>query len=171
MADENTTTTTTTEVDNTDYKALYEKTKAANDKLSSENANYKRTERERMDERARAEADLEEERAQAKRDREELAMLKIGGKLSTHFKDAKTADKIATLLVQGKVNEALDVMNEYLTKYHAEMKKTIEDELMANNPDATPQGQKGALTKAQILAIADPVERQKAIAENLHLFK
>lgn len=170
MADENTTTTTTETVDTTDYKALYEKTKAANDKLSSENANYKRSERERMDEAARAAADLEEERAQAKRDRQELAMLKIGGKLSTHFKDAKTANKIANLLVEGKVDEALDVMNEYLTKSNAEMKKTIEDELMAKNPDATPQGQKGALTKAQILAITDTEARQKAIAENIHLF-
>lgn len=169
MADENTTTTTET-VDTTDYKALYEKTKAANDKLSSENANYKRSERERMDEQARAAADLEEERAQAKRDRQELAMLKIGGKLSTHFKDAKTANKIANLLVEGKVDEALDVMNEYLTKSNAEMRKSIEDELMANNPDATPQGKKGALTKAEIQAIADPEARQKAIAENIHLF-
>ena len=170
MADENTTTTTTETVDTTDYKALYEKTKAANDKLSSENANYKRTERERMDEKARAEADLAEEREAAKRDREELARLKIGGKLSTHFKDAKTADKISSLLVEGKITEALDVINDYLTKYHADMKKTIEDELMANNPDATPQGQKGALTKAQILAITDTEARQKAIAENIHLF-
>jgi hypothetical protein len=124
-----------------------------------------------MDEKARAEADLEEERAQAKRDREELARLKIGGKLSTHFKDAKTADKISSLLVEGKITEALDVINDYLTKYHADMKKTIEDELMANNPDATPQGQKRVLTKADIAAIEDPVERQRLIAENIHLYK
>lgn len=171
MADETTTMTTTTETtDTTDYKALYEKSKAANDKLSSENAAYKRREREQMDEQARAAADLEEERAQAKRDREELAMLKIGGKLSTHFKDAKTANKIATLLVGGKIDEALDVMNEYLTKYHADMRKTIEDELMADNPEASPQGQSGAVTKASILAIADYEERQRMIAKHIHLF-
>lgn len=170
MADETTTTTTTTETDNTDYKALYERTKAANDKLSTENANYKRSERARMDEQERAAAELEEERAQAKRDREELAMLKIGGKLSTHFKDTKTANKITSLLVSGKIDDALDVINEYLTKYHSEMRKSIEDELMADNPVATPQGNGGALTKEQILAITDTEERQRMIAKHIHLF-
>lgn len=172
MAEVNTTTTDNTNTTpDIDYKAEYERLKASNDKLSSENATYKRNERERMSAEQQAQADLEAEREQAKRDREELAMLKLSSKLTTHFKDEKVVSNIAKLFAEGKVNEAIDAQNAYLTKYISEMKKTIEDELIANNPDPQPQNASGVKTKADIMAIKDPVERQAEIAKNLNLFK
>ena len=175
MAEVNNTTATntTTETPNTDtfdYKAEYERLKASNDKLSSENATYKRNERERMTAEQQAQADLEAERAEAKRVREELAMLKLTSKLSSHYKDEKVASNIAKLFAEGEIDKAIDAQNAYLTKYISELKKTIEDELMANNPEPQPQGTSGVKTKADIMAIKDPIERQAEIAKHIDLF-
>ncbi|MCT4379983.1 DUF4355 domain-containing protein [Leuconostoc pseudomesenteroides] len=55
----------------------------------------------------------------------------------------------------------------------AEFDKAVEaavnEKLKGNNPKAG--GRTGALTKSEILKVADTVERQKLIAENINLFK
>ena len=55
----------------------------------------------------------------------------------------------------------------------AEFDKAIEaavnEKLKGNNPKAG--GRTGALTKSEILKVADTVERQRLIAENINLFK
>ena len=85
--------------------------------------------------------------------------------------DGKIKNDIAELLAEGKIVEALKKFKEFRVKDRAEMEKRIKAELMKQNPQASAQtANPTAKTKAEILAIADIAERQKAIAENLHLF-
>ena len=52
------------------------------------------------------------------------------------------------------------------------IEKKIKAELLQQNPQPNPQSTGGGYkTKAEIMAIKDTNQRQKAIAENMHLFK
>ena len=175
MADE--TKTATESTSEVDYKAQYEemqalyaKLKSANDKTSSENAEYKRKERERMTEDERRKTEMEESNARYEAAVRELSVMKYTAKISTIVKDEKVATEIATLFAEGNLEKAIDKQNAYLEKYTKELETKIKAELMQTNPQATAQSGKTALTKADIVAIKDPIERQQAIAKNIHLF-
>lgn len=175
MAEETKNTTTET-TDTTDYKAEFEKLqsehakmKASFDKASSEVADYKRKERERMSEdEQKAAADAERE-AHYKDLERRLALSDYSAELDD-IADAKTRGEIVELFADGKIVDALKKFKMFRAKDRTEMEKRIKDELMKQNPQSSAQGGTTAKTKADIMAIVDAEERQKAIAENIHLF-
>ena len=175
MADE--TKTATESTSEVDYKAQYEemqalyaKLKTANDKTSSENAEYKRKERERMTEDERRKTEMEENNARYEAAVNELSVYKYTAKISATVKDEKVATEIATLFAEGNLEKAIDKQNAYFEKYTKELETKIKAELMQTNPQATAQSGSKTMTTADILAIKDPVERQEAIAKNINLF-
>ena len=177
MAEETTTTTATETVDNTDYKAEFErlqgehaKMKASFDKASSEVADYKRKERERMSEDEKKAATDAEREAHYKELERRLALSDYSSELDD-VADAKSRNEIVELFADGKIVEALKKFKAFRAKDREDMEKRIKDELMKQNPSSTAgSGTAPAKTKAEIMAIADAEERQKAITENIHLF-
>ena len=175
MADETKTTTTTPEVD---YKAEYEKSqsdyaklKASFDKASSEIADFKRRERERMSDDDKKAAEAEEREKYYKDLERRIAISDYSAHLDD-IPDSKLRTEIAELFADGKIVEAMSKHKEYRSKDREELKKEIKAELMKQNPQSNPQGGSAAYkTKDEILAIKDTKERQKAIAENISLFQ
>ncbi len=175
MAEETKNTTTET-TDTTDYKAEFErlqaehaKMKSSFDKASSEVADYKRKERERMSEdEKKAAADAERE-AHYKDLERRIALSDYSAELDD-IVDAKVKTEVVELFADGKIVEALKKFKEFRAKDRSEMEKRIKADLMKQNPQPTAQGGTTAKTKADIMAIVDAEERQKAIAENIHLF-
>lgn len=174
---ENETTTTTTEPE-VDYKAKFEalqtdfaKLKEGFDKTSSEVADYKRKERERMTEDEKSKADIEaREKHYAELERR-IAITDYESSLDDVV-DVKTRRDIAELFADGKLVEAMNKHKEYRAKDRADMEKRIRADLMKNNPSSTPSsGTPAKMTKAEIMAVADANERQKLIAENINLFQ
>lgn len=93
-------------------------------------------------------------------------------KFSSTIKDKTILTEVATLMADGKFEEAIDKQNAYLATENAEMEKRIKDELMKQNPQANPENPKLTYkTKDEIMAIKDTATRQKAIAENMNLFE
>lgn len=182
MAEE-TTTTTATETPEIDYQAEcqrmqaerqqmqaeIEKLKSSNDRFSSELAERKRKEREQMSAEAQREAE-QAEREEHYRELERRIALRDYADQLTFITDGKAKQEIAELLADGKIAEALKKQSEIYAADRKELERQIRAELMQYNPQSTPQGTSGVKTKADILAITDPVERQKAIAENMQLF-
>jgi hypothetical protein len=178
MAEETKTTTTADGAgDNTDYKAELEaaraelaKMKASFDKASSEVAEHKRRERERMSEDEKRAAEDAEREAHYKALERRIALSDFSAELDD-VSDAKIRGEIAELLADGKIVEALKKFKEFRVKDRSETEKRIRAELMKQNPQPSAQsGTPTAKTKAEIMAIRDPKERQKLIAENMHLF-
>lgn len=174
MAEETKTPETTPEID---YKAEFEKMqsdyaklKASFDKASTEIAENKRKERERMsdDEKKKAEAD---ELAQYYKGLERrLAITDYEAQLDD-VTDAKIKREIAELFADGETAKAMAKHKEFRTKDREELKKQIKADLMKQNPQHNPQsGNSAYKTKEEILAIKDTATRQKAIADNIHLF-
>lgn len=171
------TTETTENTEITDYKSAYEslqsehaRTKASLDRASSDVAEYKRKERERMSEdEKKAAADAERE-AHYKDLERRIALSDYSAELDD-VADAKARTEIVELFADGKIVEALKKFKEFRVKDRAEMKKQIQAELMKQNPQPAAQGGVGTKTKSEILAIKDVAERQKAIADNIHLFQ
>jgi hypothetical protein len=152
-------------------QAEHAKIKASFDKASSEVADYKRKERERMsdDEKKKSESE-ERERYDADLERR-LALVDYSSELDD-ITDAKAKDKIVELFADGKIVDALKEFKKYRAKDKVDMEKRIKDELMKTNPQSNPQSNSVTYkTKDEILAIKDTALRQKAIAENLNLFQ
>lgn len=176
MAEETKNTTTET-TETTDYKAEFErlqsehaKMKASFDKASSEVADYKRKERERMSEDEKKAANDAEREAHYKDLERRLALSDYSAELDD-ISDSKMRSDIVELFADGKIVEALKKFKEFRAKDRSELEKRIKSELMKQNPQPSAQTPNPtAKTKADIMAIRDAVERQKAIAENIHLF-
>ena len=93
-------------------------------------------------------------------------------KLSSTIKDKATLTEVATLMAEGKFDDAIDKQNAYLASATAEMEKQIKDELMKQNPSSKAQTNNATYkTKEEIMAIKDTDARQKAIYENLNLYE
>lgn len=174
MADE---TTVDTSVDNVDYKSMYEemkaeysKVKVSLDRASSEVADYKRKERDRMTEDEKKTLEAEEREKYYKELERKLAISEYANELDD-IKDEKVKTQIVELLVDGKIVDALKMHKDFRAKDRVEIEKDIKAELMKQNPQSAASSGKPAKTKDEIMAIQDTAARQKAIAENLNLFQ
>jgi hypothetical protein len=92
-------------------------------------------------------------------------------KLSSTIKDKTILGEVATLMAEGKYDEAIDKQNAYLANETAEIEKRIKDELMKQNPQAQ-AGNDGAgvVTKEQFDAMG-VAERTKLYREQPELYK
>jgi hypothetical protein len=85
-------------------------------------------------------------------------------KLSATIKDRAILTEVATLMAEGKYDEAIDKQNAYLATETAELEKRIKDELMKQNPQAQAGNDgAGAITKEQF--------DQMTVAERTKLYK
>jgi hypothetical protein len=174
MADENKT-PETTEVD---YKAEFEKMqsdysklKGSFDKTSSELADYKRKERERMSDDEKHKAEAEEREQYYKGLERRLAIADYEAELDD-VTDIKVKREIAELFADGETVKAMAKHKEFRKKDRGDLKKQIQDELMKKNPQPNPQsGNATYKSKDEIMAIKDTATRQKAIADNINLFQ
>lgn len=170
--------TNTTQTPEVDYKAEFERVQAENarlksavDKTSSEVADYKRKERERMSEEEKSKAEQQEREAYYKKLERENALHRYSAKLAKTIQDESVIAEIASLYADGEFDKAIDKQNDYFIKQRAELEKTIKADLMRENPQPQPTTGGVTMTKEQIMAIKDPIERQAAIAKNIHLFQ
>lgn len=178
MADETKTTTTETATTEVDYKAMYEELngkysnlKTSFDKASSDVADFKRKERERMSDDEKKAANEAEREAHYKDLERKIALSDYSAELDD-VADTKVRTEIAELFADGDITKALKKFKEFRQKDRAEMEKRIKAELMKQNPEPSPQSTSGAAkTKAEIMAIPDYELRQAAIAQNIHLFQ
>jgi hypothetical protein len=92
-------------------------------------------------------------------------------KLSATIKDKTILGEVATLMADGKFDDAIDKQNAYLATETAEIEKRVKEELMKKNPQA--QGKKddnGAVTKEQFASMG-VAERTKLYKEQPELYK
>ena len=150
-------------------QALIKKYKLSIDKLTKEAADKKREERARMTEEERTRAEQAEEyerlKAQAEADANELNYLKAVNAYKSY--DEETVKKLVEC-VNDKDHKAIaDLIDKIVDKAIKEK----EAEWIKSRPSAAVgNGSFPTMTKEQIMAIKDPVERQKKIAENITLF-
>lgn len=149
-------------------KADADKYKSANDKLSKESADYKRQLRAKQTEEEReAEAKAEADRVR----NEEFEAMK---KELNHNKAVNAYKSISDEKAIEKLIDAVsDADHSAIANIIAdECKKAVaaaEAQWLKDRPRVQ-HGQYSSMTKEQIMAIEDRVERRKAIAENQHLF-
>ena len=119
----------------------------------------------------KAEQEAKEREERYKAIEKENAIHRYTDKLGSTIKDKTVLTEVAMLMADGKFDEAIDKQNTYLATEATAMEQRIKDELLKNNPQASAQANVTTTkTKAEIMAIKDATERQKAIAENPTLF-
>lgn len=159
-----------TEEQTVDYKAEYEKLKASFDKTSSEVADYKRKERERMSEDEKKQAELAERETYYKALEKENAIHRYSLKFNGIIKEESVLSNVATDLAEGNVEKAIEKIVSYFSKEKKELEKTIKEELMRNNPQANAQSSSGTITKEQFKNMTVG-ERTKIYNEQPELYK
>lgn len=160
-----------------DYKAELEKMqsdyiklKSNFDKTSSEVADYKRKEKERMTDEQKRQAEFEEREKKYAELEKQIALRDYADELSD-ISDNKIKTNIVQAFADGDIKGALKQFKEWRASYRSELEKEIKAELMRQNGTPTPQQSSATKTKEQIMAIKDPVERQREIANNIKLFQ
>ena len=145
--------------------------KASVDKLAKEAAEKKREERAKMSEDEKLKAEKEEEYARLKEkaeaDAKELNHLKAVSAYK-NISDEKVVEKLIDAISDSDHAAIAKIISDECEK----AVKAKEAEWKVNRPAAfVGSGSYPSKTKEEIMAITDPVERQKAIAANLELFQ
>ena len=79
-------------------------------------------------------------------------------------------DELLTHLVSESAEDTKTAVEAFAKMYKDAVQAAVKDALKGNAPKGG-SGGKGAVTKEQILAISNPIERQRLIAENIALFQ
>lgn len=106
------------------------------------------------------EKELEEERVKFYKERLEL-------------QTSKELDRIGLPITftEYVIGEDAETTNERIKKFHQLWETELEKRRIESMKGKTPtMGKAGAITKESILAIGDPIERKRKIAENIELF-
>ena len=150
-------------------RAEKERFKKSVDKLTKEAAEKNRADRAKMTEEEKRKADQEEEynrlKEQAEADAKELNHLKA----VTAYKslDEEMVEKLIDA-ISDRDHSAIATMIDKIVEKAVKEKET---EWKKSRPAAIMgDGSFPTMTKEQIMAIKDPIERQKRIAENISLF-
>lgn len=141
-----------------------DKYKSANDKLSKENAEAKRKERDRMTE--------EEKQAEARRLRdEELEATKaeLNRMKAIGAYKSISSEKVVENLIEAVSNADHNAIAKIFDAEIEARVKAEKTEWLKSRPQAN-VGSYSAMTKEQIMAIPDRNERIRAIAQNQNLF-
>ena len=147
----------------------YDSLKVQYDKLSSEIAERKRKDKERLSNEERQKAENEEKEAHYKDLEKKLALREFSDELDD-ISDSKTKQKIAEAVANGETLEALKLFKTWRNSFKSELEKEIKQKLMQDNPDSTPQGDTPLMTKEKIMSIKDTAKRQAEIAKYIDLF-
>ena len=79
-------------------------------------------------------------------------------------------DELLAHLVSESAEDTKTAVEAFGKMYKDAVQAAVKDALKGNAPKGG-SGGKGAVTKEQILAISNPIERQRLIAENIALFQ
>lgn len=112
---------------------------------------------------------LEKELADLKRQNAITEMAKTARKMLADEK-INIPDELLGHLVSESAEDTKTVVEAFAKMYKAAVQAAVKDALKGNPPKAGTGG-KGTMTKEQILAVKNPSERQRLIAENMTLFQ
>lgn len=151
-------------------KAQRQKDKAALDKALKDVARLTKESREKMSE---AEIEAQEKRLEAERLQEELSDLRVYKQKNEAKERYLMQGMSVDLAVEASEAEVAGDMNKLadIQKRHTDaLLKAKEAEWKASRPRVNAGDGSVSMTKEEIMAIKDPVERQAAIARNLDQF-
>lgn len=112
---------------------------------------------------------LEKELADLKRQNAITEMAKTARKMLAD-EEINIPDELLGHLVSESAEDTKTAVEAFSKMYKAAVQAAVKDALKGNPPKAGTGG-KGTMTKEQILAVKNPSERQKLIAENMTLFQ
>lgn len=118
-----------------------------------------------------AEAAAQEREERYKAIERENSINRYDKKLSTSIKDANTRTEIATLMADGKYDEAIDKQNAYLATETSALEQRIKADLMQKNPQAQPQNSNGHTITKEQFANMSVSERTKLYNEQPEEYK
>lgn len=119
----------------------------------------------------RAEQEALEREAHFKSIEKENAIYRYTKKMSSTIKDDAILTEIATLMAEGKFDDAIDKQNSYIAAEKVALEQQIKADLMATNPQGNPQANGGgAITKEQFASMG-VAERTKLFNEQPDLYK
>lgn len=140
------------------------------DKYSSEIATLKKEAKKGLDETERARQEVEERISALEAENSSLKRAQSVANLKASYismgYDEKLAEQKAEAFADGDVEKVLACEN----KFRESIEKMIRADLIKGTPHPEDKGSVKARTADDIMGIADPVERQQAIAENIELF-
>lgn len=136
------------------------------DKLSEAEKLAKMTKEEKAEYKTRK---LEKELADLKRQNALSEMSKTARKMLAD-EEINIPDELLAHLVSESAEDTKTAVEAFAKMYKDAVQAAVKDALKGNAPKGG-SGGKGAVTKEQILAISNPIERQRLIAENIALFQ
>lgn len=142
-------------------------------KDEQEKAAKAKTEAERLAQmNAQERAEYERDQLQQKLDEleKERAVAQMTSTARKMLADANinVSDDIVSLLVSDDADKTKAAVDGFVSLFNQSVQNAVKDALKGNPPKA---GNVATVTKEQIMAIKDPIARQKAIKENMELFK
>ena len=136
------------------------------DKLSEAEKLAKMTKEEKSEYKTRK---LEKELADLKRQNALSEMSKTARKMLAD-EEINIPDELLAHLVSESAEDTKTAVEAFTKMYKDAVQAAVKDALKGNAPKGG-SGGKGAVTKEQILAVSNPIERQRLIAENIALFQ
>ena len=138
-------------------------------KSNSEAASYKKALREKQTaEEQEAEAKAEAERLQ----KEEIEQLRKEVNHNKALSAYKTLDeKVVSKLIDAVSNADHNAISQIIANECKNAVANAQVEWLENRPPVNYGGNTEVTTKEEIMKISDPIQRQKAIAENINLFR
>ena len=112
---------------------------------------------------------LEKELEELKRQNARSDMAKTARKMLAE-EEINIPDELLVNLVVEDADGTKKAVEAFSKMYKGAVQAAVKEALKGNSPKAGTGG-KGTMTKEQILAIKNPTERQRLIAENLNLFQ
>ena len=82
--------------------------------------------------------------------------------------NVNVSDELVSLLVADNAETTKAAVENFVKLHKAEVEKAVKEALKSETPR---KGGTSGMTKEQILAVTNRVERQRLISENMHLFK
>lgn len=121
-----------------DYKSLYEKSQKDYANLNKYNKDLKEKYQAKLTDEEKQKAEMEAREEHYKNLEKELSLSKFKSSLSGRITDSKALDEIASKFADGDTHEALSLLADFETKREANLRKQIEQELLAQNPQTPP---------------------------------
>lgn len=112
---------------------------------------------------------LEKELEELKRQNARSDMAKTARKMLAD-EEINIPDELLVNLVAEDADGTKKAVEAFSKMYKGAVQAAVKEALKGNSPKAGTGG-KGTMTKEQILAVKNPTERQRLIAENLELFQ
>ena len=147
-------------------------TKETADKYASEAAGLKKQLRAKMSDEEAAKLQAENERAELQQKYDALLRESTVAKYKSRYLAQGYDEKLAEDTAEALANGDAEKVFANGEKFKAEMEKKIRADVLKGTPRPGSANNGGAaLSRADISKIKDPVERQRAIAENLNLYE